>query len=84
MEPRRVCSFCALPLPALCSPLYPLQHFCCADCQRCWHRRRGSHPADFEARAFGELLRRERTGLDAHEARVDRGNWYRIDIIVSG
>ena len=45
-------------------------YFCCNECQRCWHRERGTAPKGWNKAEFNKLLREEKVTLDAHEAAV--------------
>ena len=46
--------------------------FCCNDCQRCYHRERGTAPDLFrgDMASWRELLRSQKSSLDEHEHRV--------------
>ena len=47
-----------------------MYYFCCNECQHCWHRRRGSHPRNYEAREYQAYLRQVKDKLDEHEQLV--------------
>lgn len=61
------CSYCTGPLG------FGKYHFCCTECQECWHRQHGTVPRGCSRQSFGQLLREKRAQLDEHERRVKGG-----------
>lgn len=64
---RKGCSYCGRPLP------FGMFHFCCNECQRCWHRARGTAPSGWSQPEFRRLLGQQKQELDAHERQVKGG-----------
>lgn len=54
------CAYCTRPLKP------GLYHFCCNNCQRCFHRERGTSPNLWSSAEFREFCRTHRADLDAH------------------
>jgi len=54
------CAYCTRPLQI------GLYVFCCNNCQRCFHRERGTKPRNKDMSSFRQYCREHRAQLDAH------------------
>ena len=54
------CDYCSRPLG------FGLYRFCCNNCQRCWHRERGTCPSNRDMRSFRQFCREHAAELNAH------------------
>ncbi|PNW80094.1 hypothetical protein CHLRE_08g377650v5 [Chlamydomonas reinhardtii] len=60
------CAFCDGPLP------FGMFVFCCNECQRCFHRARGTAPSGWSKQEFRDLCREQQKMLDDHERKVNK------------
>ena len=56
----KTCVYCKRPLS------FGLYRFCCNNCQRCYHRERGTSPTIWPKEDFRKFCREHRADLDAH------------------
>ena len=61
---RPACAYCRGPMGL------GMYVFCCNECQRFYHRERGTWPHNYNKAEFRQLLREQKAMLDEHERKV--------------